>query len=326
LQIIDLTHNTVQLPPIIENEFGGVFCATIPCIFLYLIYILKTYDDVTTPLMNYNKDIINTKKMLYELSINKFVPNKHEAMNKIDTYFSFLNTFIEWTNKNDYFVNEEFPLFLKRALSFGKRFLFISIIVSDKQVYHANIIVFDTKQNNLYLFEPYGYFDSGYNKNKLDTKIISLFQKCVEKKINYYNPKRFMKYAGFQHIGESNFDSIYNGDFAGYCLAWSYWFLELILLNPDVAPKILLKLALKEIQKIKDEPIQTYIRGYAKHLDNERLKILQSFDIPKELIHILPSYGTTIVSQKEKKFNKLYIKGINGFVEQYLYNVISNLP
>ena len=77
-------------------------------------------------------------------------------------------------------------------------------------------------------------------------------------------------------------------------MAWCYWFLELKLNNPDIDERKLVELALDSIifdtnneHNNDKNPLLSYIRGYARHLDNEKNKIMEQIGINKKEIYNL---------------------------------------
>jgi hypothetical protein len=97
-------------------------------------------------------------------------------------------------------------------------------------------------------------------------------------KLTYLAPKDYMYGMAFQEIsGEDYTDVKKLGDPAGYCLAWSYWYLELRVHNPDVHPIDIIKRAMKKINNSSDDSQRKFIdfiRNYAVDLDKTKNKFM----------------------------------------------------
>jgi hypothetical protein len=165
-------------------------------------------------------------------------------------------------------------------------------------------------------FEPYGDWDLA-DSYHLDKLLLELFESVIDKAhlstLKFIRPNEYLDKTKFQSISQGDDYNYKNlGDPEGYCLAWSYWFLELKLLNPDVDEKQLAKNAFDLILKTdvnSTNPILQHIRGFAKHLDQEKNKIFESIGVPKQLHYKL---------RMDK--DKMYL--LNNYVNQYVINNI----
>ena len=102
--------------------------------------------------------------------------------------------------------------------------------------------------------------------------------------LTYLKPKDFQPVSGFQTI--SNENNLYNqklGDFGGYCLAWTCWYLEHRLINTKIEPKILISKTIKKMINLKIN-FNEYVRNYANELNTYRIKTLKKIGIPKKKI------------------------------------------
>ena len=97
--------------------------------------------------------------------------------------------------------------------------------------------------------------------------------------IKYIKPKDYLDKIKFQIISDdSNPNNKKLGDPFGYCLAWTYWYMELKINNPDDKPDELINNAYNEIIKKYGNQsgfMLQFIRDYARELDdlkNETLK------------------------------------------------------
>ena len=69
----------------------------------------------------------------------------------------------------------------------------------------------------------------------------------MDKDIKIILPKDYLYDTGFQNISNDSLN-IRLGDPGGFCLAWSLWFLELKLNNPDEDNHLLVKNAFDNIK------------------------------------------------------------------------------
>jgi len=125
------------------------------------------------------------------------------------------------------------------------------------------------------------------DEDQLNEFIEKLAKKIFNKNVKYINPKIFMDSAKFQIISsDSNPDNKKLGDPIGYCLAWTFWFLELRLNNPDTDSKELVDNALKKIinydSTSNSNQVIDYIRNYSFGLDKLKNIFLNKCGIKKD--------------------------------------------
>jgi hypothetical protein len=284
----------IFLPDIINNntEFGLFNSDGIHCM-MYLVYLLKKYDNVSIPIQcpHYEKKIWDDKK-LQIISNNSLV----ELMNNIvlfynNTFYTIMPHILFWANKNIYFRHSDMTIYLSRAIKSKKhRFVLLKLtLIPNKNTLHANIVIYDKNKNIIIRFEPYGdweFSDSYF----LDKKIIDIFKKAIDKKhhktLKYLRPTDYLDKTKFQSVSLGD-DTLHKnlGDPAGYCLAWCYWFIELKIKNPELDERKLVEDALNNIILKSDinntNPLLSHIRGYARHLDNEKNILLKNMGINK---------------------------------------------
>jgi hypothetical protein len=139
---------------------------------------------------------------------------------------------------------------------------------------HANILIYRKKFNHIEHFEPHG---KGVNGIKLDD-----LNKQIDKMLNYFVSKVNEKLkttketeikliksstvcprvAGLQELeGESKLD-ILEGEPIGYCVAWSFFFAELCLANPEFPSSELLTY----IYNVLDSMGRTEQRNYLRNM------------------------------------------------------------
>ena len=100
----------------------------------------------------------------------------------------------------------------------------------------------------------------------------------------YKNPDEFCPASGFQELEENNIEkkkaSVRENDYRGYCGMWSMWFIEMKIRNPDLPSDKLLKKALKEMKKMKNNSKQEFtyrrfVRNYKDHIIEMRTEIMK---------------------------------------------------
>lgn len=209
-----------------------------------------------------------------------------------DYFFEILPYLIIWRSEDQYYVTPSLDYYLNKCMQSDKiRFIVIklTLIVSTSGT-HANIIIYDKKTRILERFEPYGaipYLDP----DKLDNKIKQIFKKCIDEDFEYYSPKDIMDNISFQSISEDGKSLVKKlGDPAGYCLAWTLWYLESRLQNPDMNPKELVKNHLESILEASHNKRKfiDFIRNYANRLDKEKNEYMLKAGIKeKDLYNIV---------------------------------------
>lgn len=131
---------------------------------------------------------------------------------------------------------------------------------------HANYMLYDSVNKSLERFESFGkVISTCLNPPDLDIQIFELFKSKLGSDLVYYPPKSFLPANSFQTIQENEKEWINRNEDeepVGYCAAWSAWYIDLRLSNPDVDREKLVKIAIK---KLKSLPITftTFIRNYS---------------------------------------------------------------
>lgn len=132
---------------------------------------------------------------------------------------------------------------------------------------HANWLLYDKKTKSLERFESYGKINDRkcINNPLLDSKIESLFKEKLGAGyiLNYYKPLSYSPQRNFQTIQENEGEDI---EIEGFCSVWSCFWIDMRLSNPDIERDELVKIALRELRKIKkyeDISFTQFIRNYS---------------------------------------------------------------
>jgi len=278
----------------IEKENYGLFDNSSVNDILYKKYLELTYNNLYIPTIKYND--ADKKAFIFKNELIK--NNLHIANYKLYNHISFIKkifysyspSLIYWYDKDVYYIDENLPNILN--IKNNKRYVYIDIYRSWDNGAHANSLIYDKDLKEAWRFEPYGTTIMGQKDSGiyLDIVLKELLEKSFGK-IKYNNPDSFLTGLNFQMVSEKN--SKNHGDPLGYCLAWSFWFIELVVSNPNKNVNKLIKdflnkneintiLSDKEGKKIESNNYYLdFIRRYAHKLDNEKNKILNKISIDK---------------------------------------------
>jgi len=160
-----------------------------------------------------------------------------------------------------------------------KRFVISSLwLESDGGGGHANAIIYDKKHQTLERFEPHGTITDFYDLNDCDDemmKFVKVLSKKFGKKIKYIGPRELETEFGPQASEEFQ-NKV--GDPGGYCVTWSWAYVDLRLSNPNLSPQKLFDKIMDELRK-RGMRIKDYARNYVKYALNYREKILDEIGI-----------------------------------------------
>lgn len=208
---------------------------------------------------------------------------------------------IEWVDTTLYYIPNNIFKNITSDLKQQKTYIYVIMINKsyvNTNIGHVNVLIIDTIKKIAVRFEPQGIITT--NNTDLDKLIIN---KLNEYKIDckYYSPLQYIKKPVFQQI---TFTSDLNvGDPGGYCLAWSYWFVEMYCINHDKIK------SLKQFVKVlfnkmfyNYESINSYIRNYAHDLQCRSIELLKSLNIPNNMIYrqviIQDEYDYELITNK----------------------------
>ncbi|ARF09767.1 ankyrin repeat protein [Indivirus ILV1] len=252
----------------------GLFNSDVLHNVIYTVEMLKKYKNIGVPFQYYIRDkaindkIIMENNDLYKTSGELIISNLIKIYT--DNFYELSPYLIIWKSANSYYINKYLNIYIKKLMKPSIRFIVIKLtLVTSMDTTHANILIYDKVMNTFERFEPYGdvpYLDS----DKLDQVLADLGKALFGAK--YLSPKDIFGTIGFQSMSNDNKQSVKKlGDPAGYCLAWTFWYLEMRINNPDVPQNELLKKTLKNILDQKEidrnQLFISFIRDYASILD-----------------------------------------------------------
>lgn len=204
----------------------------------------------------------------------------------------------EYSNKENYEILAHFDELIKGLIQCISKphvsIVIIPVCLSlPNNKGHANVLIYRKKQNQIEHFEPHGkYF--GMNQN-YKSKIIHIWlDRFVEginaqletrkmQKINLIKSNDVCPYLrGLQSMeSRSDLAIIADKEPGGYCAAWSMFFTELCLKNPDVSSNTLLNrifLVFENMSEIKQNNyLKEVIRGYSAFISEKINKYFAIF-------------------------------------------------
>ena len=291
--------------------------------FIYTVIILKKYNNLFIPTQKYFKDkAVSEKNLIYDNSL-QFTPNQVTLTNILKIYYDYFYEIapylILWESENLNFINNDLKIYLMRAINSKKiRFILIKLtIIIGPSVTHSNIILYDKQNHILERFEPYG--DVGYlSSDKLDKFLLLKFSKIFGP-FKYIIPKN-IKGVGFQTISNETDKTLKKiNDPNGFCLAWSFWYIEQRLSNPEENPNELmdkinndLVVNVDSTSNDEENPYLNLIRTYANNLYTEKNRYLESLGITPQKYNL-------------QTYDKNILQLILGSLKKDLETLTSNL-
>ena len=218
-------------------------------------------------------------------------------------------------NKKDFEIElpgkvsvNEFKKILINSKTRNKRFTIIPLIIRWSCEYefegHANILIFDFEKKIVERFEPYGFI-STFSKEE---ETVSLafneeFTKLLKKldpSLKYIDQSVLLR-KGPQYLEENQIKKYRllsnSSDPEGFCGAWSLWYADLRLSNPEKEQRELIEIAIESITD-KKMKLRQFIRNYSVFLVKERYSFLKKIKQKNPYNHIL---GDQLLSLKDKK-------------------------
>lgn len=299
----------------------GVFNSDSVHNMIYIIILLKKYKNIGVPFQYFfNDKFINDKIM--QINNNLFKQQEELVISDLigiyTEYFYELSPYlIIWRSKSQNYIHRDLGFLIKKCLLSDKiRFIVLKLtLVIGPSSTHANIVIYDKKTNTLDRFEPYGiipYLDA----EELDTFILNIGKKYFNSNLKYNSPKDIFNGIGFQSISNDSNREVKNlGDPSGYCLAHTFFYLEMKIMNPDVEPNIMLKTVRDNIlnnEKVDDDKLfLAYIRNYAAQLDKSKNDFMISAGV-----NATNMYNLVMSQDNHNKIMKLLSSEFNKIIAE----------
>ncbi|QKF93829.1 ankyrin repeat protein [Fadolivirus algeromassiliense] len=306
-----------------KNALHGLFNSDSLHNMIYTVIMLMKYKNLGIPYQYYfNDKFINDK---IKITTNNLYSQPHEMvisdLVKIynDYFFEIVPYLIIWRDSNRYFVHDDIHYHINKCLvSKNIRFILFKLtLVITPNSTHANIILYDKVKNTLERFEPYGVIPY-LETNKLDEFIEQMGRKLINKDLTYYSPKDIFGTIGFQTISNDSRHEVKKlADPAGFCLSWTFWYLEMRLNNPEIHPSEIIKQSKDKIINTSiadgDKMFITFIRNYASDLDKQKNQFMASAGI-----HINEMYNLLLTPNDQRKIT-MYMTSIFGKIIEERY-------
>ena len=140
-----------------------------------------------------------------------------------------------------------------------KRFVLMPFIFSPEERGHMNFIIYDFKTRSMERFEPHGVDAQDWLEFNIDLKLQNLFTENMGQRfiMKYYRPIDYCPIIGPQTLQDDEEE-----DTIGYCMAWSFWYAELRLSNPEKTRDEVVALAMKELDA-RQESLTQFIKNYS---------------------------------------------------------------
>ena len=339
-----------------ETDFGGY-----PLDLLFgILYLKRKYPrsitlpfDIKNLLITYSKDMKDRQPftfvgcILYKClesiiqkdiyKVGSKVNLEQSKKNKNNTKKSNKTKKVYKFNKNDF--NLEFPgkvnkndfkKMILKAKASKKQFTIIPLILKWGCEYefdgHANILIFDFKNNTVERFEPYGYISTF---SKEETTVSNMFNqefknllKSLGLNLTFLSHEELIK-KGPQFIEEKQINNkkvrISKSDPEGYCGAWSLWYADLRIKNKDKSASELISEAINKINHKKSSSLRGFIRSYSQFLIKERYKFLKKIGQKNPYDYRLRNQLSSLEEKKSIIQNYLQTNRIimsNSFINQ----------
>jgi hypothetical protein len=282
--------NSIILPEFTPNNNTGLFNSDLIHQNLYLLNLLLSYPDLAIPTIEFNESEQN--KFLTKLSMQDIPYDRYYMMIRTilqvnyNLFYEMSPLLILWRSADLHWMDPHLKKCIHLILSNrNKRFILIKIsILVSQQMTHANIILFDKKDNSYRRFEPTG-INALNDELILDKKILEMIQSYTKTKIKYYRPGDYLLGGRFQAVSNDNLREVKKtGDPGGYCLAWCLWYVELKLSNRTLSESELIDKASDKIFHTycsSKTPFNDFIRDYSHTLNNKKDSLLESFNIDR---------------------------------------------
>lgn len=250
-----------------KYEHCNLFQSKFKDMSIYTMYLNDKFKNLYIP--NYNEYSLENLNYISDMQL--------QWVDKLFETTPIFSWFISYENENQYWIHHNLNNLINiQRRSKKKDFAFCYLSIKyDNNILHANIIIYDFINLTIERFDPFG--DTVIYDKQLDEILEE--ELTWSTGFKYLKPSDYLPMAGFQVISdELNPYNQKNGDFGGYCLAWSSWYLEHRIKNKHIPPKILVEKLIKKIS-LTDKTFSEYIRSYATQLSNYRIAYLTKIGI-----------------------------------------------
>lgn len=250
----------------------NIFQATFKDISLYMLYLQDKYKHLYIPQL----DDINLTNLNYMENTGITFPDQI-----LDVNYKF-PWIICYSNKDEYWIHTDLNNLInaqRRSKKYNYACCFLSIRLPDDGL-HANVIIYDFNNLTVERFDSYG------NTTIIDCGIDDILEEELtwNTGFTYNKPSDYMPVSSFQVVSdELNPYKQKIGDFGGFCLAWSIWYVEHRIINKNIKNNTLVVKLISKLSKLQISFID-YIRNYANHINHFRYTYLINIGIDPTII------------------------------------------
>lgn len=198
-----------------------------------------------------------------------FLVKPNNQINVRTTMAADVMSFNTETNEIEQGMNYNYLLKqIKKNMNEKKRFFAIDIALVSEIDYeaHANMLIFDSKNNTLELFDPNSYITHDIFKPEKVKFLIKYIFSQIRNNIFFIDSKFINPHIGLQ-IEQSKENLTQLNEIDGYCGAWSFFYLQMRIANPNINQIILIKQLKVEIKNKGN--FFNMIRNYVKYIFNK---------------------------------------------------------
>ena len=250
---------------------------------------------------------------------------------------------------------------LLMCIAQGKKIIIIPFVltieIEEKQYAHANLLIYRKNTSQLEHFEPHGWQFQGSFSEEINRTINKYLEKIVEeinKKIIDFNEEEqreshfnHTKYeeihpvtlvkahdvcpvrSGLQSLeGSSVIPKNAAIEPGGYCAAWSMFFAELCLKNPEIPSSQIHEAILQktELYNNQNDYLRNIIRGYTCFINNKIAKYFsQIYDEPMSTAKIHSIYKSRQTKDNPIEVDRFFIK-LLSIMETELHKKYGHAP
>jgi hypothetical protein len=292
----------------IRSKNYGLFNANMTHYMLYLRYLENKHKTMYVPVRIFSQKLKERDIFLFDLMAYNTSPKQQLLNKQVKSYlydmYSYLPHNIYWIDQDQNYIDVDLIPLLKmhnKTVSVtDQRYVMLKItIIVSESLLHANALIYDRLHREAWRFEPYGITKLLPGVSLMDNKLHEILEK-VYGKIIYHDPDDYLHGLNFQLVDGEEFVANRNlGDPVGYCLAWSMWFIDVVISHPDKNVRDIMRNffdrhSISQIlseEEGHDEEIKSnnyyldFIRRYAHKLDDEKNKILLSMGVKKYYLY-----------------------------------------
>lgn len=242
----------------------------------YIYYLQKLVQKYPT------LKIVTSETSPYFGSLNNGIDENDKLKMKLKSFMidELFEHIIMWQDSdNNYYsptIIENTKKILKKYPDTEFVVYYLSLIWKNETYGHANVLIYDVKNNLLERFDPDGIY--GKKIVGLDQFIQKIFKPL---KAKYISPADYEN-MNIQFItNNTGFGLIEEGMYM-YCLAWCLWYIETRIMNKHIHPKKLLKNVIIELYR--SDTLIKYIRNYSEHIIVVVEKLFKKLKIPLSML------------------------------------------